>query len=905
MGDIIMAIENNKYFIEKIKIILDSHLICPFEYWIEDNRLLIFDSEFNVISDIDRYMDYLAKESMIYDEDKWKMIDFLTGKMNGPIEIRAFNEHKESKYILDASMYLEKNKKILVGSIRDTTHIKQRDSLTNLYNHETGKVLISEYLEHKNPYATCALIIVDIDYFKRVNDVYGHLVGDNVLKKMARLLSHLFKTSDIIARIGGDEFVILIKDIKHASLVKKMMELIKSVSKLRFDEDDLIITCSAGVCYLPENIAGLNYDQIFKNADWGLYRAKENGRNQYVFCDNLHRFETMIKDNKKIDIDTRYLHNDVVATAFEIFEKAPSFPLGIKKLFKIVGLKYDLDRISIIHTNIKNKVVSKQYQWVKEGVPEVLSSPSGFKKEDFLTLFNSYNEYGVMVLQNDHMEMYSKEAADLLMQGEAKTVVYAAMYCQGKYTGAVSYVTCRNKREWSEQSLFQLGELTKIISAHLEKHLAINEINQSIFSEPNYDFLTGLISFPKFREEVERLIVGEHAGSNIIIYTDFQNFTYINQKYGYATGDQLLKEFTHYIIKVLGEDEEVYFTRVVSDQFIIFLPYDDIEHVEKNIQAIYQGFVDQCMQTYPDMKLRIRAGIYRVDDNCMSASVAFDAANYARKSIASNSNMLVKLYDEKLHQKKQLEQEIISEIDQALKNHEFKVYMQPIFSLENYTIVAAEALVRWIRPNGEVLQPSTFIPIYEANGRIIDLDFYVFEEVVKSLAKCKQLKKRIIPVSINASILHAHNKQTTQIYMDILKKYDIDPSLIEIELTETDTIKEDKSVAEMFDSLNQARIKTALDDFGAGYSVLNSVLKMSIDTIKIDRVFIKNCEQNQKGVYFLQQLIDIFQQLGYKVICEGIETQKQIDIIKSAGCKLGQGFYFSRPLPLEEYENRL
>lgn len=905
---------NDNKRMEKMKIIFKNSLLIPFEYRIKEDKLIVYDSDFQIVKEISNYLSYIKSKSTIHPEDRWKAIEFYQEKCEGTLEIRVIDENQSiRRKTIETTLYRDDEyQDIMLGCVRDMTAAKQReqkledqaqkDSLTHLYNHSVGKKLINEYLNRKNPYDSCGLIVVDIDYFKNVNDTYGHLTGDIVLQNIAKLFVSLFDNKDIIMRVGGDEFVIFLKDISHPTLVKKVMKLIKSVKKIEFEGLNLTITCSAGVCFLPENISGYTYNQVFNNADWALYRAKAYGRNQYVFCDSLQRFESMKTEKENIDIDARYLQNDIVSSAFEIFEKMNSFQSAIELLLEVIGLRLHLDRISILHTNIKEKKVNKQYQWVNDGIPEVLPSTVSFQKEDFITLFQSYNEHGVTVLQYDQMDMYSKEAAELLVQGGAKTVVYAAMYCEGKYIGAISYVTCRNQRQWSKQNLYQIGELTKIIAAHLEKHLAINSVNQSIVSTPGYDRLTGLLTFSKFREEVERFIVGGYVKSHVMVYSDFENFTYINQKFGYAVGDQLLKEFSHFIIGTLEKEEEVYFTRVVSDQFIIFIPYDKLDTAEQNVNKINQLFISQCALSYPGMKLKIRTGIYHVKPDCISAASAIDAANYARKSITGDAEITVKLYDEELHQKRLLEKEIITGMDSALNNHEFKVYMQPKFSLNDFSVIGAEALVRWQKTDGSILYPDSFIPIYESNGRITDLDFYVFEEVVAFLAKNNSLGRKQVPISINASILHAHNINTTEKYLEILKKYHVDPSLVEIELTETDTINAYDNVKKMFTSLCNEHIKTALDDFGAGYSLLNSVIEIPVDTIKIDKEFIKNCEKNEKGIYFLQQLIMILKQLGYKVICEGVETQKQINILKEAGCEMGQGYFFSRPITIEEYE---
>lgn len=903
--------------VKRLSLALQQNDIVPFSYLLEEGTLIVYNSAMEVLQKIPDYLSYLKEDTQIHPEDRWKAIEFYEGRMRGPIEVRTVEDDgRVARKILSASLWEDPalGKTVLAGSTRDITAQKdresalevqaKRDSLTMLYNRLAGRELINEYLNHKNPYAACGMMVVDIDYFKSINDVYGHLFGDEVLKEMAKLLTMIFDRKDILVRAGGDEFVIFVKDISHAVLVNKAMQLVQGVRKLKFSESSYSMTCSAGVCFLPENVSGYTYEQLFENADWALYRAKENGRNRYEFCDDLQRFELSAKDWKRTgeNIDARYLRNDVIATAFEIFEKMNSFNAALEQLMAVIGMRFGLDRITVIRTDIKAMNAGRQYQWTSPGTPQALSAPGGFTKADFLTLFHSYDEYGTTVLQYDGMSMYSPQAQALLMQGDAKTVVYAAMYCEGKYTGAISYVVCSQKRYWSRQSRSQLGEITKIISAHLAKSQALNASHQGLTSVHGFDSLTGLLSFSRFREEVERLIVGGYGRKHMLVYTDFEDFKYFNQKYGYSMGDQVLKEFSSYVISLLEREEGVYFTRVVSDQFILFCPYKAEDNLEASISQANEEFAKRQAKRFPDVRLRLRSGIYRVAPDCLSASAAIDAANFARRQVSCRHGVCARLYDENLGRRQSLETEIINGMEKALNEEEFQVYLQPKFSLEDGSVTGAEALVRWRRKDGSILYPDAFIPLYERNGRIVDLDFYIFQKTAAFLAHNQALGRKQVPISVNISILHAADQRTVGRYMEILEKYGVDPSLVEIELTETATVSDYGNVRRLFQQIQKTGMKTSLDDFGAGYSVLNTVIDIPVNTVKIDRAFIANCESSSRGHFFLQQVVSLVRGLGYEVICEGVETGEQVQALREAGCEKGQGYWFSRPLSLEEYE---
>lgn len=435
-----------------------------FEYFTVQDTMVIYNKDMTVWRKIEHYLggDQSIRQGQLRPEDSWQLRELLTGTLHGPLELRGKGPSgDQTVYEVDAvASEDEVSGTVYLGYVRDITLEKakekslrqqaQRDSLTLLYNNMTGKTLIDQYLREKDPYASCGLLVIDVDFFKNVNDRYGHLFGDKVLQELAHLLRTLFTKKDILVRAGGDEFLVFLKDVDHATVLNKTRQLSESVRKIPFAENDYCMTCSIGACFLPENVSGYLYSQLFENADWALYQAKENGRNQYVFCDDLRRYteptpHVAHQEPTGPELDTRYLHNDLISTAFEIFEKMNRFEDAIDLFLKVAGIRLQLDRITVINTNIKEQKSSRQFQWCSPHAPAVLEVPGGFTKQDFLTLFQSYDEYGTTVLHHDNLNQYSPAAQALLMQGEAKTVVYAAMYNEGEYQGG--HLLCRLRQQ--------------------------------------------------------------------------------------------------------------------------------------------------------------------------------------------------------------------------------------------------------------------------------------------------------------------------------------------------------------------------------------------------------------------------------------------------------------------------
>lgn len=242
-----------------------------FEYFTVQDTMVIYNKDMTVWRKIEHYLggDQSIRQGQLRPEDSWQIRELLTGSLHGPMELRGIRtQGEETVYEVDAvPSEDEAAGTIYLGYIRDITLEKakekslrqqaQRDSLTLLYNNMTGKALIDQYLREKDPYSSCGLLVIDVDFFKNVNDRYGHLFGDKVLQELAHLLQTLFSKKDILVRAGGDEFLVFLKDVDHATLLNKTRQLSESVRKIPFSENDYCLTCSIGACFLPENVSGI------------------------------------------------------------------------------------------------------------------------------------------------------------------------------------------------------------------------------------------------------------------------------------------------------------------------------------------------------------------------------------------------------------------------------------------------------------------------------------------------------------------------------------------------------------------------------------------------------------------------------------------------------------------------
>ena len=383
-----------------------------------------------------------------------------------------------------------------------------------------------------------------------------------------------------------------------------------------------------------------------------------------------------------------------------------------------------------------------------------------------------------------------------------------------------------------------------------------------------------------------------------VVFFDIKNFKAVNELFGTKIGDMMLRKVYEDVRK--SELKPLVSAREDADHFICL-----VERKNLDLDMLTGMCQKKLTRGGKTLHLSVKCGIFMLEKKKMSVNGMIDRAKIAQRYITDEFVQSYKIYDSSMKNTYIDKATLAGELEEGIEQGQFKVYFQPQYSIKSHEIIGAEALVRWERDNGTVLSPNAFIPVYENNGKIIELDFYVFETVVEFIAENLKAGREQVPISINASSLHASDPQTINTYINILKKYSVDPTMVEIELTETAVVSEYESVRKLFDSFQLHGIKTAMDDFGSGYSVLNTIVDIPVDVIKIDRGFITSCLETDRGIYFLKHLIDMIRNLGYQIICEGVETDEQIEILRQIGCDEIQGYWYSKPLSMEDYKELL
>ena len=419
------------------------------------------------------------------------------------------------------------------------------------------------------------------------------------------------------------------------------------------------------------------------------------------------------------------------------------------------------------------------------------------------------------------------------------------------------------------------------------------------------DSLTGLDRYEVFLEKLEKAI--EQIGDNriSIVYTDIKHFKYINDTYGYQVGDALLRDFVAEMTE--KSVQLICCARVYSDNFVaanVLRQNLTNEQFKELIHKVNLEWEAKFREKYLNSRLQFCTGISIIDKNSRSldAETAVSNANLARKVAKEMDSDCCVLFDHSMMEGIKREVEITSRVPKAIANHELKVYYQPKIETETLRLIGAEALVRWQKPDGTFVYPDEFIPLIERSGQVVAVDYFVYRETFKFLADRMAAGKNVVPISLNVSRIHLNKMHILEYVRELFEEYQIPSGLIEFELTESIYLDNTEKALELVKGLHKLGTKVSMDDFGSGFSSLNLLSRLPIDIIKLDKVFLKDDMLQESDKIIISCVVDMAKRLSITSLCEGVETPEQSEYLKQIGCQIQQGYYFSKPIPQEEFE---
>lgn len=417
----------------------------------------------------------------------------------------------------------------------------------------------------------------------------------------------------------------------------------------------------------------------------------------------------------------------------------------------------------------------------------------------------------------------------------------------------------------------------------------------AIINQVQYDHLTGLYTKEFFYQKANEILAGNPDKHYNIVSSDVENFKLINDVLGMTTGDRLLKCIADTYLARMGNRGIC--GRFNADRFVCLIEWDGDYTDDMFVET-----GEQIKETSRIKNISLKWGIYDIHNRSISIEQMCDRALLAARSIKGQYGKHFARYDDELRSKMLKEQAITDDMETALREEQFEVYLQPKYELDNDSLAGAEALVRWNHPELGFQSPGEFIPLFERNGFITQLDQYVWD---KACAIMRQWEDRGMPplsVSVNVSRADIYNADLDEVLLQILQKYQLKPSRLHLEITESAYTENPKQIIEMVGKLRKQGFVIEMDDFGSGYSSLNMLNEMPIDILKLDMKFIQSETAKPMKQGTLQFIIDLAKWMKLKVVAEGVETKEQLECLRGIGCDYVQGYYFAKPMPREEFE---
>lgn len=768
---------------------------------------------------------------------------------------------------------------------------KQLDELTKAYNLSYVVENVDTAIKSSTPFA---MMIIDIDYFKKINAEYGHIFGDIILVEVVASIKKIIKNNGFIARVGGDEFLVFINledygyDTVH-ELCSSIKNCVRKVSETTLKS--LILTVTIGSITYPTD--GDNFEILYRKAIRALNRGKDKGRNCFIMyttekCGPVSLDDDLAMLTKSIDSSTTQGNVFAcISSLVEILNDEGDFDENIETAINLLGGFYGLDRMEFIRLDIKKDCILKKHTWHNPKTP---------------IHYDYYAEDGNILKWREEMgeKKYIRidrfiDTPSFKMNEEFKKDHTTAtmsfdIIAQGNVYGLIRFDMTSGPREWQKEEIQQFMLISKIFSVHLNR----NYIQETHYKHLFYDSECDCYNYNKFYLEVSEFVIKNRSKYQILEFGIKEYLKLIN-----VIGRKKYIDVLVSIKKQLQYEKNIIFGRRFENAFIIFIPNHNKEDVYRIFDSCYAA-VRYAFGDAENNNIIINGGC-KISDSSEDLADNIEKASLTRAEKNRTSNLM--FYNEEIYNANKLKSELFLHLKDALASDEFMLYLQPKFNPHTNEIVGAEALTRWNYKNVKMIYPDTFIPLFEQYGVIQELDYKVFDNVCDFQKNIIAEGYDPIPISVNVSRYISNFDEYLKCIEEIRKKYGISAKYIEIEITEGMFFSNIDVISNFIEKLHKIGYKVSMDDFGSGYSNFLSLTKLNFDVIKLDKSFCDDLTTN-KGKLMVSKIMDMVKSLNMGTLCEGVETKENVEYLKDIGCDIIQGYYYDKPLPHEEFKTK-
>lgn len=777
------------------------------------------------------------------------------------------------------------------------------DPLTKLWTEDAARELIEGYSKDGKEYEGDVLYMIYLEGWQSFKDKTGLETGNSVLQQVAFLLEKLFGKPNVTARAGDNVFVAYelgCRSVKDAA--QRAEELNAALLRIRFFEEQKSgVNLRIGAVWCRGAIS--DYSLLIRAAGYAVKCAVDRKEQAVViaessFLENPDAVPVQIREITPYNVFAGETDIEFITELTDMLFLCEDVAVGIEMSMERLCMYFQADRACVMELSSDRKYFETTYEYHTNSLrvknDNLLHIPSFFVR----ACSRSFDGNGLYVCNSlAEMEKDNRVIAEREKVYGTKALMQSSVLEQGEFRGYISICDMKEERLWTKREITTFLMAGKIIAASI---LRVRSLEYSL--RVTYrDLLTQAWNKNKFMLEAAKM-PRKQGMKRAVVTFDLKNFKVINQEFGYDMGNAVLIEISNLLGMVIEKDE--CYARIEADTFVLLFYYRELQELEARVQRLLNHVEHLSARLELMFSFICMAGICTEEDGIMEIQEMTECADMVRKSIKDYHKSSYRFFNREMQQKRDREKYITSRMKKAMENGEFLIYYQPRVDIRTGEYLSLEALARWQPPGEELIMPTDFIPLFEQNGFISELDLFVFEQVCREIQGWIKSGRKVYPVAVNISRVHIKEKYFLEQLENLCRKYGVPVDYIELELTESAFLNNPEIIMESAVKIKEKGFWLSMDDFGTGFSSLSMLKDIPVDIIKLDQAFFQKKMTNREKI-IISHVIQMTRELQIEVVSEGIETEEHEQFLKEIGCDVAQGYLYAKPAPLEVHEAKL
>ncbi|MCR1841708.1 EAL domain-containing protein [Murimonas intestini] len=777
------------------------------------------------------------------------------------------------------------------------------DPLTKLWTEDAAKELIEDYSRDGKEYEGDVLYMIYLEGWENFKERASLETGNSVLRQVAFLLEKLYRRPDVTARAGENAFIVYelgCRSVKEAS--ERAEELCAGLRRIRFFEDEKNgVNIRTGAVWCRGEIR--EYSTLVRAAGYAVKCAAEKG--EYVkaiaessFLEEPDAGSVEIGRIAPYDVFGGETDIEFITELTDMLFLCEDAAVGIEMSMERLCLYFQADRACVMELSTDRKYFETAYEYHTNNLrvknDNLFRIPTFFVK----AFSRNFDERGLYVCNSlTELEKENRVIAEREKVYGTKALMQSSVLEQGEFRGYISICDMKEERLWTKREITTFLMAGKLIAASILRVRSL-EYSQHVTYR---DLLTESWNKNKFIMEAAKK-PRKQGMKRAVVTFDLKNFKVINQEFGYDMGNAVLIEISNLLGMFIEKDE--CYARIEADTFVLLFYYRETSELEARVGRLLNHVERLSARLGLVFSFICMAGICAEEDGSMEIQEMIECADMVRKSIKDYHKSSSSFFNREMQQRRDREKYIASRMKKALESGEFLVYYQPRVDIRTGEYISLEALARWQPPGEALIMPGEFIPLFEQNGFISELDMYVFEQVCREIQGWMRSGRKVYPVAVNLSRIHIREKHFLEHLESVCRKYGVPVDYIELELTESAFLDDPEVIMESAVKIKEKGFVLSMDDFGTGFSSLSMLKDIPVDIIKLDQSFFQK-KMTEREKIIISYVIQMTRELQIEVVSEGIETEEHEQFLKEIGCDIAQGYLYARPAPLAVHEAKL